>query len=374
MTIDYYNILGIEKNASDGDIKSAYKKHAMRCHPDRHNGEQEKKNAEEEFKKVTEAYTVLSDPEKRTHYDRFGTAEVGEMPHDINDIFRNMFGGNPFGGGGPQEMDIGSIFSGMFGGGRSRQQHANAIHCEVSLEEVYNGTTKQIEYELSGVCHACNGIGALDPKDIIKCMSCNGEGNITQRLGPMFITQSTCPACFGNGTSIKTGRRCGNCNGNKEANYKKKIKMEVPKGIPEGYQHKLDGKGCYNKGNKCNNDLVIIFHYGGVPPNVVVHDNGNIKMVMDIKFEELLCGFSKNINLYGQVLNVASTGYFNPGKPMVFKGKGMPNHKKSSYADLVIHFKVEYNDDDKIKKYNDVFLKIFKREPINVESNSLICA
>lgn len=369
MTTDYYNILGIEKGASESEIKSAYKKHAMRCHPDRNNGsEQDKKNAEEEFKKITEAYTILSDSDKRAHYDRFGTAEAGEMPHDINDIFKNMFGG----GGGPPEMDIGSIFSGMFGGGR-RQQHANAIHCEVTLEEVYNGTTKQIDYELSGICNTCNGLGAMDQKDIIKCMTCNGEGNITQRLGPMFITQSTCPACFGNGTSIKTGRQCGNCNGNKEANYKKKIKMEVPRGIPEGYQHKLDGKGCYNKNNKCNNDLVIIFHYGGVPSNVSVQDNGTIKMVIEIKFEELLCGFSRKINLYGQVLNIASTGYFNPGKPMTFKGKGMPIQKKSNYGDLIVHFKVDYCDDEKIKKYNDVFLKIFKRDAIVPDTNACLC-
>jgi len=367
---EYYEILGVDKNASDAEIKSAYKKCAMKCHPDRNHGNEAK--AEEEFKKITEAYSVLSDPEKKSHYDRFGKTEGGgSMPgaQDINDIFRNMFGG-----GGGVEVDIGSMFGNMFGGGRHQNaKQANVIHCEVTLEEVYNGTLKHIEYEISNSCHACNGLGAIDPKDIIKCMTCNGEGNITQRLGPMFITQSTCPSCFGNGTSIKTNRKCPNCNGNKEANYKKKIKMEVPCGIPEGYQHKLDGKGCYNKGSKCNNDLVIIFHYGNVPSNVAVQDNGDIKVGMEIKFEELLCGFSKKLDLYGKELNITSTGFFNVGKPVVFKNKGMPIHKRTStHGDLIIQFKVEYSDDMVIKKYNDVFLKIFKRDAISPEKDALI--
>lgn len=369
MANEYYETLGIDKGASEAEIKSAYKKSAMKCHPDRNHGNEAK--AEEEFKKITEAYTVLSDPDKRAHYDRYGKTDgPSEMQqHDINDIFKNMFGG---GGGGGVEVDLGGIFGGMFGGHARQQKQANVIHCEVSLEEVYNGTIKHIEYEVSNSCHACNGLGAMDPKDIIKCMTCNGEGNITQRLGPMFITQSTCPSCFGNGTSIKTNRRCGNCNGNKEANYKKKIKMEVPCGIPEGYQHKLDGKGCYNKASRCNNDLVIVFHYGGVPANVAVQENGNIKMAIDIKFEDLLCGFSKKINLYGKELDITSTGYFNVGKPVVFKGKGMPIHKRtSSHGDLILQFKVEYTEETSIKKYNDVFLKIFKREAIVPEKDAL---
>ena len=149
MSTEYYEALGIEKNASEAEIKSAYKKCAMKCHPDRNHGNEAK--AEEEFKKVTEAYTVLSDPEKRTHYDRFGNTEGGghDMPqHDINEIFRNMFGG------GGVEVDLGGMFGSMFG--NRQQKQANVIHCEVSLEEVYNGTTKHIEYELSNSCHACN--------------------------------------------------------------------------------------------------------------------------------------------------------------------------------------------------------------------------
>ena len=362
---DYYNILGLSPEASDDEIKKAYKKLAMECHPDRCSPDQ-KEAAAEKFKKVTEAYTVLSDPDKRRNFDTHGTADVPDMSSvNINDIFKNMFGG---GGMGP-EMDIGGLFGGIFGGG-PRRQEVNAMHCEVTLEEVYNGTMKQIDYEVTSLCQNCKGIGAMDPKDIIKCITCGGEGHIMQRIGPMFMTQSTCPACFGNGTNIKTGRRCGNCNGNKESSCKRKIKMDVPKGIPEGFQHRLEGKGCYNRGTKSHNDLMIVFHYAKIP-NVDIDGNGNIRFQQDIKLEELLCGFKRKINLYGEDLVITSTGYFNPTNPIVFKNKGMPVHKRANYfGDLIVQFKITYADDgdNKVKKYNDVFLKMFKRDQVSIDN------
>jgi len=366
---DFYSILGIPKDASPEDIKKGYKREALKHHPDRN---EDKVAAEAKFKKITEAYTVLSDDNKRGHYDRFGTVEegAGGAPTDINDIFRNMFGGSdPFGGGGnPFE----SMFGGMFGGGgRPQHQQADVMNCEVTLQEVYEGTTKRFDYEITNICQTCKGVGAMDQKDIIKCMNCQGQGHISQRLGPMFITQSVCPACFGNGTSIKNGRHCGNCTGKKEASYKRQFKMEVPKGIPNKFTHKMDGKGCWNKATNRLNDLIIVFNY--VPqPNLHVEEP-NLKLDMDIKFEDLICGFTKKINIYGKELVIKSTGYFNPTNPIMFKGKGLPVYKKADkYGDLAIKFTILYDNDDRPKKYLDVFLKIYKKDAVDVTSGDNI--
>lgn len=357
--MEYYDVLGVEKNASVDEIKRAYKKKAMEHHPDRNKDPK----SEEIFKKLTEAYTVLSDDQKRSHYDQFGNMDDigGPGNADMQDILRNMFGG--MGGGGP----FASMFGNMFGGGRTE---TNVIHCEITLDEVYSGTSKKIDYEITNTCQTCNGCGAQDPKDVIKCMQCNGQGSIMQRLGPMFMTQTTCPACFGNGTSIKNNKRCGNCKGNKEASYKKSFTMEVPKGIPDNFQHKISGKGHFNKGTNSFNDLVVLFHYTGHNDNVSADEQGNVKIKVDIKLEELMCGFSKKISPYGHDFYLTSTGYFNPTNHVVFKNKGLPVFKKSDrFGDLIFSFNVVYGDNEKaaMRKYIDVFLKIFKKEQVEPE-------
>lgn len=360
---EYYDILGVSKECSQDDIKREYRKKALENHPDRNIGD---KSATEKFQKITEAYNVLSDAESRRRYDAgiLGDGGGGGGP-DLSDILNNMFGG---GGGHP----FGGMFGGMFGQGQQGKKQVDIIHCEVTLEEIYNGTTKKIDYDIVNTCQTCNGCGADDPKNVIKCMTCNGTGTQTQRLGPMFITQSTCSACFGNGTIIKNNKKCKNCNGQKEANYKKTFKMEVPKGIPDNFQHKLDGKGNFNRQIGQFNDLLIVFHYGSVP-NVIVDSNSNINMTIDIKLEELLCGFKKTISPYGVDLVLASTGYFNPTNPITFKDKGLPIMRKHSFGNLTIQFKVVYSEDKiTIAKYQDVFYKIFKRDAITNEPSDLL--
>ena len=358
--MDLYNILGLSKDASSDDIKKAYRQKAMEYHPDRNKEE----NAEEMFKSITHAYTILSDAEKKEKYDTYGTTDDSDQNVNIHDVFKNMFGGG--GGGDP----FSSMFGNIFGNG-GQQKVQNIINCEISLEEVYNGnSSKKIEFEIVNKCQTCNGIGAVDPSNIIKCITCNGTGNITIKLGPMFFAQQTCNACFGNGTTIRNNKCCSNCKGNKEAKYKQKIKIDIPKGIPNGFQYKLDGKGNYNSESNQYNDLVLIFFYEN-KPNVNIVE-ANIMCNIDISLEELLCGFNKTINVYGIELKLISTKYFNPTKPQVFRHKGMPHYKKDKYGDLIVKFNVVYTSDDKIQKYQDVLLKIYKKSAISVthEGNS----
>lgn len=367
--MSFYEELGVERNASANDIKKAYRALAMRYHPDKAD-EGDKAKAEERFKLITEAYTVLSDDDKRKHYDMFGTAEGhggggggGGPMHDMNDIFKNMFGsGSPFG-------DMFNPFGGGGGPGRGRAGPSQDMcHCDISFEELYNGTMKKIEYEVVLPCQTCNGVGATDPADVIKCMQCGGKGIVVQQMGPMIL-QTQCPACFGNCTTIKTNRACGNCKGKKFASYRKTIKLDVPKGIPDRFEFRLAGKGNYNREAACQNDLVVIFSHK-VPENCsAVVDGGSITHKMNIKLDELFCGFSKTVNLFGRDIKLVSQGYFNPhpAKPMRFKGAGLPIYKKDVAGDLIVEWNVVFENDARLNKYLDVFLTIYKRTAIPKE-------
>jgi molecular chaperone DnaJ len=340
MQSNLYEQLGLTENASPEEIKKAYRKLAVKYHPDKNPD----KDAAETFKKISEAYNILSDPEKKSQYDRTG---------NIDDMMSNM-------------PDINDIFSGMFGNMFNRQEEpeiADEMKCTLKLSDVYNGCDKRIEYEIKDKCTACQGRGAVDPKDIISCITCKGQGRFTQQMGP-FITQTTCPSCFGKKTTIKSGKACKECGGNKLSPSKRILKIDIPKGISNNFRYKATGKGHWNPNSNKYNDIYISFVYEQVK-DVSVDSVGNIQAVLEISIEDLLCGFKKELNVYGQAIDISKKCYFNPEKPVVFKGKGMPKPRTpSSYADLVVKYNVRYTDDEKYEKYQDVFLKVFKRSKL----------
>jgi molecular chaperone DnaJ len=370
---DLYALLNVSTNATVEEIRKAYKKLALQLHPDKNQGNSEE--AEKNFKEVTQAYNVLSDPQKRQMYDQFGTVEdvhSGAPGHDMNDILNNLFGSAM--GGGPSTA-FGGPFSFMFGQDRGMPNHPHGgqanpdtLHVEITLDEVCNGTRKNISFEVQDKCSQCDATGAEDPSDIIKCVKCGGKGMLTQQIGPMFLSTSMCPSCFGQCTMIKSNKHCTRCKGSKRIAVQRSLDVKVPKGIKDKTSHCSKGAGSYNLQTKSHADLVITFMLQ-IPKDIRIDSHGNVFMNMNVKMEELLCGFKKHAHLYGKPFVFQSNGYFNPTKNFVVQDAGLPVLGRPKNGNLVVDFKIIYPEDSsKVNKYTDVLCKVFKKTAA-LESN-----
>jgi len=287
---DYYSILGVSRNATEDEIKKQYKKLALKYHPDRHanDPEDKKKEAEEKFKEIAEAYSILSDPDKKLQYDRFGT--VDGMP--------NMDAGmEGFGFG-----DIFDIFSGR---GRRRGSGFTEVHEDgatievrvpLSIEEIYNGGTKEIEYDIEVRCGHCAGKGG---SGIEICPYCNGTGMVTEtmRQGPGMIFQSShpCGHCHGTGKIVKD--TCPECHGTGTKKQHKKINITIPRGVQNGDRQKINEGGYESKDPKGRNgDLVITFVYA--IDNSKYRINGNtLYELINVPYYDAILGCEKEITL-----------------------------------------------------------------------------
>lgn len=285
---DYYSILGIDRNASDDQIKSAYKKLALKWHPDRHANESEdkKKEAEEKFKEIAEAYSVLSDPDKKLQYDRFGS--IDGMPN----IDSGMEG---FGFG-----DIFDIFSGRSRRGRGfTETHEDGATIEIrvplTIEEIYNGGIKTVEYDIEARCGHCQGRGG---SGIELCPHCNGSGWITEtrRFGG-GISQSSrpCPYCNGTGKIVK--EVCKECGGTGTKKQHKKVDITIPKGVANGYQQKINEGGYESKDSKGRNgDAIITFVYN--IDNSKYRINGTtLYELINVPYYDVILGCEKEVTL-----------------------------------------------------------------------------
>ena len=259
---DYYEVLGVQKGATAEEIKKAYRKLAVKYHPDKNPGNKE---AEEKFKEAAEAYSVLSDADKKARYDQFGHAGVeGAGPDfsggfgNLNDILNDLFGG-AFGGG------FGGFggFGGGFGGGQ-RQQRVHRgrdirVRVKLTLEEIAKGVEKEISIEKSVPCPECGGRGAKNSSDIKTCPACNGTGQV-QRVVNSFlgqtVTYSTCQQCGGEGKIISNP--CRSCGGSGLVRQRETIKVKIPAGVEAGMQLTIQGEGHAAKNNGINGDLLVV--------------------------------------------------------------------------------------------------------------------
>ncbi len=258
---DYYEVLGVDKSASADEIKKAYRKLAVKYHPDKN---PDNKEAEEKFKEAAEAYSVLSDPDKKAKYDQFGHAGVdGSTPDfsggfgNLNDILNDLFGGG-FGGFG----GFGGGFGGQRGGQRQQRVYRGRdirVRVKLTLEEIAKGVEKEISIERSVPCKDCGGKGAKNSSDIKTCSACNGTGQV-QRVVNTFlgqtVTYSTCQQCGGEGKVISNP--CRSCGGTGLVRKRETIKVKIPAGVEAGMQMTITGEGHAAKNNGVNGDLLVV--------------------------------------------------------------------------------------------------------------------
>ena len=262
---DYYEVLGVQKGATAEEIKKAYRKLAVKYHPDKNPGNKE---AEEKFKEAAEAYSVLSDADKKARYDQFGHAGVeGAGPDfsggfgNLNDILNDLFGGG-FGGFSGFGGGFGG-FGGGFGGGQRQQRVQRGrdirVRVKLTLEEIARGVEKEISIEKSVPCPDCGGRGAKNSSDIKTCPACNGTGQV-QRVVNSFlgqtVTYSTCQQCGGEGKIISNP--CRTCNGTGLVRQRETIKVKIPAGVEAGMQLTIQGEGHAAKNNGINGDLLVV--------------------------------------------------------------------------------------------------------------------
>ncbi len=359
-----YNILGVPKNASTEDIKKAFKRKAMEYHPDKTQGDKEK---EDTFKYINEAYSILSDPEKKGLYDaglyEFGSTGVpnpgaGFAGNDpFPDIFASFFGGGP-----------GFKVEGMFyPGQRQAPKRHDIVTIKLDINDIYYGTTKKIEFELLDKCSKCSGTGANDPSQVIKCMNCQGSGMIHQRINPLMVAQSTCPSCQGKG-EVRTGKACGTCKGEKAHFKKRAFELKLPKGYAEQHELHMEKKGAYDVGTGENNDIFFKFEYD-IPENYKIDkESGDVEYQHNITIDDLLGGFELPITIFNERFVFVSDGYFNPNNKTVITGKGVYIPKNNKTGNLAVKFNVTFTNGEKLIKYKEVFQKIYNR-PKNTSSD-----
>lgn len=332
---DYYEVLGVSKNADATEIKKAYRKLALKYHPDKNPGDKE---AEEKFKEAAEAYDVLSNDDKRHRYDQFGHAGMGGAGQggfgggmsmdDIFSQFGDIFGS--FGGF--------SGFGGFGGGGRSARRVNRGTNLRVkvklNLAEIATGVEKKIKVKKYVACQHCNGTGAKDGKSYSTCSTCKGSGQVTRVqntiLGAMQTT-STCPTCEGEGKIIN--EKCTFCNGEGVLMSEEVITINIPAGVGEGMQLSLSGKGNAARRGGVNGDLIVLIEEEE-HPELVRHGNDLLYNVF-IGYPEAVLGETVEIPTIEGKVKVKIEAGTQPGKILRLRGKGLPDVNGYGKGDLL---------------------------------------
>ena len=332
---DYYEVLGVAKGASAEEIKSAYRKLALKWHPDRwvNGSDAEKKTAEENFKEAAEAYSVLSDPDKRAKYDQYGFAaeqmgggaggfDFGGM--DINDFLKNIFGGG-FG------FDFGSGFGGFsgFGGGSSNQQQVLRgrdirTSVKLTLEEIANGCDKEVTIERNRPCPECNGKGAKSDADIKTCPTCGGQGRVRQQTRSLFgmgYTIGTCPQCQGVGKIITNP--CRRCGGTGLERRRETVRVHIPAGVEDGMQITVPGEGHAAPRGGVNGDLLVVISEVTHPQ--LQREGNNLFYTRVISVLDAMLGCEVSVPCLDGSYKVKVEPGTQSGTVVKLRGKGLPS-------------------------------------------------
>ena len=324
---DYYSLLGVSRDASNQELKRAYKKLAMKYHPDRNQGDKE---AEAKFKEVSEAYEVLTDKNKRQAYDQFGHEGLDQR-----------FGQNGGFQGGSFNDIFGDVFGDIFGGGSRSQNQARRgsdleYRIEVSLEEAINGKEVKMSIPRKVNCKPCKGTGAKDGTAFTTCKQCNGQGQVRVSQG-FFSVQQTCPSCRGRGKSIEV--TCGTCSGNGFNNETKKLAVKIPAGVDTGDQIRLSGEGEAGPNNGISGDLYVTVSVK--PHNIFQRDGDDILCEAPVSFTKATLGGKIILpTLDGKVELTVPAGT-QSGRAFRIKNKGVKSVRSSYKGDLYCKVNIE---------------------------------
>ncbi len=337
---DYYEILGIDKNASKDDIKKAYRKLAMQYHPDRNPDD---KQAEEKFKEAAEAYEVLNSDEKKAKYDRFGHDGVrsgygSQGFTDINDIFSHF--SDIFSGG--------SIFDDFFGSGqRSRRRKTGGtpgtdlkVTLKLTLEEISDGVSKKIKLKKAVKCDECKGTGAEGGSSTKTCPVCHGSGEVktvSRSVFGQFVNIQTCNNCNGEGTVVDSP--CKKCRGDGRIQNETTVKIDVPPGVYQGSYMTMRGEGNAGKREGQPGDLIVVFEE--IPHDYFIRNNDDIIYDLHISFPESVLGIEVDVpTLKGKAKLKIDPGT-QPGKLLRMRDKGIKHLNESGYGDQLVKINID---------------------------------
>ena len=364
---DYYEVLGVSKNASEDEIKKAYRKLAFKYHPDKNKGD---KAAEEKFKEASEAYEILSDAKKRKTFDQYGhtglNGAFGQGDFNMNDFFRH------------HQTDLGDVFSQIFGGGsifedffdfggtsrrggRQRAQRGNdlQIRLKLTIEEIAKGTPKKIKVKRKDVCNSCGGTGARTGS-MKTCSSCAGRGQVRQVSHSLFgqvVNVTTCPQCNGTGTVVSDP--CRSCGGDGRATSETTISVDIPAGVSEGNYIPIHGKGDVGPNNGPAGDLIVII----TEQKDKFFERHGIDLVCEvpITFSQAALGDTITIKTIEGKVNLRIPAGTQSEKIFRLRGKGLPELHSSKTGDQLVRIRVE-TPEKLTKEMKEVFESLKKIE------------
>lgn len=338
--MSYYDVLGIDKNANDKDIKKAYRKKAIEFHPDKN---PDNKEAEAKFKEVAEAYEVLSDANKKARYDTIGHSaytsghNYGHSEEPRGDSFRDFFD--------------------SFRQSSQRRGENKSVILGLDLEEIYNGVTKEIKYNIDEVCEPCNGIGGEDHE---VCRTCNGQGEVSipmNGFGARIYVNQTCTNC--NGRGVKINKVCKVCKGEGVNSVEQTTSIDIPKGVMEGFIFKSINGGHRVK-DGIPGDLMVVVHLN---KHLKYIKNGdNLKQEIRIPYYDLLLGTKYVLETIDGKKVTFNVDKNNVDKTLRIRGKGLPIFRSNNYGDLELDIKVDFSSElsdlekeliEKIKNIHD---------------------
>ncbi|MEA5006220.1 MAG: molecular chaperone DnaJ [Rikenellaceae bacterium] len=341
---DYYEVLGVTKGASADEIKKAYRKLALKYHPDKNPGD---KDAEEKFKEAAEAYDVLSNPDKKSRYDQFGHAGMsgaasgggfsgaGFSMEDIFSQFGDIFGGH-FGGG---FGGFGSFGGSSRGGRRVNRGSDIRIRVKLDLKEIAHGAEKKVKINKQVACPLCNGRGAVSEADIHTCETCKGTGQVTrvtQTILGTMQTSSVCPTCHGEGKRVV--KPCPKCGGDGLVKEMEEISFKIPAGVAQGMQLTVQGKGNAAKLGGINGDLLVVIEEEEHPE--LQRDGNDLIYSLFISVPDAILGCDAEIPSVDGKLRIKIEAGTQSGKILRLRSKGLPDVNGYGSGDLLVYIQV----------------------------------